>query len=480
MYDLAIIGAGITGTAIARELAKYQLKIVLLEKNSDIASEATAANSGIIHDGYNAKTDKMKGRLMLRGNVLYDNLCRDLGVQMKRIGILIIALEENDRKTLEDLYAKGLANQVPGLRLLDQKELLAMEPGLNPKVIGALYSPSCGIVYPWEMAIALAENALDNGVQLFLNSQVIVLEKENNIFRLTVEDNRILKARCVINCGGIYADKINEMIASPSFKIIAKRGQYLVLDKNAGNLFQRIIFPCKKEEEKGVFMVPTIGGNLLLGPAMEPIEDPESNGVTEAGLAFIRKAVKKVSEQIPLQQTIQAFAGIKAKADTEDFLIEESREVKGFINVAGINSPGLTCAPAIAEYVSQIVENIYQRAGEVLRRKEYFNPHRKPPVRFRDLNEQQKAELVQGDPRYGRIICRCEMVTEGEIVSAIQRNCGATTLKGVKRRTGSGLGRCQGGFCGPRIVEILARELGKEMKEILYDHQNSYILKEQI
>lgn len=481
MYDIAIIGAGIAGAAIARELSRYKLKIALIEKNSDVANEATAANGGVIYDGYNVKADRFKGKLTLRGNALYDGLCRDLGVPFSRIGLLIVAFRQEDRKTLEDMYNKGAAN-VPGLRILDRDEVLAMEPELSDKVAAALYSPTCGIIYPWELAIALVENAMDNGVELLLDSEVTNMEKTADGFKLSLTDS-VVSAKYVINCAGINAAKINEMLASPSFQISPKRGQYIVLDKSGG-LIKRIIFPCKTDDGKEASVIPTIGGNLLLGPAMESIEDGEANQVTEEKLAFIRGSVKKISAKIPLEQTIQAFAGIKAKAyigeDNSDFVIEESPEVKGLINVAGINSPGLTCAPAIAEYVTGIVKNLYRTAGEDLREKADFNPCRKPPVRFKELDERQKAAVIKADPRYGRIICRCETVTEGEIVAAIHRTCGATTLKGVKRRTGSGLGRCQGGFCGPKIVEILARELGKEMDEVRYDNENAYILKGKI
>ncbi|MBP2629069.1 MAG: NAD(P)/FAD-dependent oxidoreductase [Firmicutes bacterium] len=478
MYDIAIIGAGVVGTFIARELSRYKLKVILIEKNSDVASEATAANGGTIYDGYDAKPNDFRGKLTMRGNELYDSVCNDLGVRFERVGLLVVALRQEDRNKLEDMYNKGVVN-VPGLKILDKDEVLVMEPCLSDEVVGALYSPTCGVVYPWELAIALVENAMDNGVKLLLNSEVTNMKKENGVFQLTLNDN-IVNARYVINCAGINADKINELLASPSFKIGAKRGQFIVLDKSSG-LTKRIISHCKTKGEKEVSVIPTIGGNLLVGPAMESIEDGGANQVTAERLAFIKRSVSKLSDKIPLDQIIQAFAGIKAKAylseGNSDFVIEESPEIRGLINVAGINSPGLTCAPAIAEYVTQIVRDIYQAAGEVLVEKVDFTLRRSRMVRFKDLDAQKKAELIKSDVRYGRVICRCETVTEGEIVDAIHRNCGATTLKGVKRRTGSGLGRCQGGFCGPKIVEILAKELGEEMDEVRYDQKNSYILK---
>ncbi len=482
MYDIAIIGAGVTGTAIARELAQYKLKIGLIEKNSDVAGEATAANAGIIYDGYNAKADKLKGKLMLRGNARYDELGHDLSIRFERRGLLVPALAAEELATLQELYRKGVAN-VPELRLLNRDEVRALEPELSEQVVGALYSPACGILYPWEVAIAQGENAMDNGVELLLNREITAINRENKAFKL-MTNGKVIEARYVINCAGVYADKINEMVAAPSFKIVPKRGQYIVLDKRAGNFVHKIIVPCKTENEKRVSIIPTVGGNLLLGPAMDSVADPEANQVTGKGLAFVRKSAAKLAAEIPLDQTIQAFAGIKAKAELDadegaDFIIEEAAAVNGFINVAGINSPGLTCAPAIAEYVAEIVRRIYQTAGEALAVNEDFNPRRRPVIRFRDLPDREKAELIKADPRYGRIICRCETVTEGEIVDAIRRKCGATTVKGVKRRTGSGLGRCQGGFCGPRIVEILARELGKEMTDIRYDQPASYILNRQ-
>ena len=367
MYDIAIIGAGVAGTFIARELSRYKLKVILIEKNSDVANEATAANGGTIYDGYDAKPDDFRGKLTIRGNELYDSVCNDLGVRFERVGLLVVAVRQEDRKTLENLYHKGVVN-VPGLRILEKDEVLTMEPCLSDKVVAALYSPTCGIVYPWELAIALVENAMDNGVKLLLNSEVTSIKKENGFFQLMLNDG-IVNARYVINCAGINADKINELVASPSFKIGPKRGQFIVLDKSPG-LIKRIISQCKTDGEKEVSVIPTINGNLLIGPAMESIEDGGANQVTEERLAFIKRSVSKLSNKIPLDQIIQAFAGIKAKAyigkDNSDFIIEESPEVRGFINVAGINSPGLTCAPAIAEYVTKIVWDIYQTAEEVL------------------------------------------------------------------------------------------------------------------
>ncbi|GIM29246.1 FAD/NAD(P)-binding oxidoreductase [Clostridium polyendosporum] len=478
MYDIAIIGAGIMGTFIARELSKYKINIIIIEKENDVANGATMANSGIIYDGYHSKLDRMKGKLIPRGNELYDKVCEELDVPFKRIGSLVIGFNEEDEEKIKKLYKKGVENKVPGLKIINKQEVLTMEPNLNPDIKFALYSPTCGIISPFEMTVALAENAIDNGVKLLLNSEVTHIKKIDKKFKIIMKQKQI-EAKYVINCAGIYADKINDMIAtSTSFKITPKRGQYFVLDKGTSNLVNSVILQCKIDNEKGVLLIPTIHNNLMIGPGLEVIDDKEAIETTSHMLNNIRKKAMKTCNSIPFNQVIRSFSGLKAKVDTGDFIVEELEEVKGFINVAGTSTPGLTCAPAIAEYVVEIVRSIFEGSEEDFIEKEDFNPRRRKVIRFKELKDDEKVELIKKDSRYGRVVCRCQTVTEGEIVDAIHRNAGAATVKGIKKRIGTSMGRCQGGFCGPKIVEILSRELGKEMHEILYDGDNSYILTE--
>jgi len=477
LYDVAIIGAGIVGTFIARELSKYKIKVVIIEKDNDVGNAATMANSGVIYDGYHSKSERMKGKLIQRGNLKFDKISEDLDVPFKRIGSMVVGYNDEDKEKIDKLYKKAIANKVPDIKIINKEEVLSLEPNLNPEIEFALYSPTCGIISPFELVTALTENSMDNGVQLLLNSEVTNITKENNTYKITINEKQ-LESKYVINCAGIYADNINNMIAPPSFKIMPKRGQYLVLDKSAGNLVKSVIQQCKIEGEKGVLMIPTVHGNLMIGPGLDGIEDKEGIETTADMIDYIQKKAVRTCSDIPFNQVIRCFTGLKAKVDSEDFIIEEVQEVKGFINVAGITTPGLTCAPAIAEIVIDIVKDIFERNKEELIENEYFNPIRKKVIRFKELRDEEKIEIIKKDPKYGKVICRCETITEGEIVAAIKRNAGATTLKGIKKRTGASLGRCQGGFCGPKIVEILARELGKEMHEILYDNEGSYILTE--
>lgn len=473
MYDVAIVGAGIIGTFIARELSKYQLKIVMIDKENDVANGTTMANSAIIHAGYDAKANKNKGKFNAPGNKMYEALCEELDVPFKKVGSLVIGFDEADKKTLEELYQNGLENKVEDMKLLSKEEVLEMEPHLNHDIIGALYAPTAGIISPFEMAIALAENAMDNGAELMLNSLVTDIKKlsSGDGYRIIMKDKEI-EAKYIINCAGVYADDIHNMVASKSFSIKPRRGHYFILDKSAGDLVKHVIFQCPTEKGKGVLVAPTVHGNILIGPDSEFVEDREDLGTAADRLDYIKSTALKTSTKIPYHTIIRSFTGLRATADIGDFIIEESKEVKGFVNVAGIESPGLSAAPAIAQHVIRILRDMQLNFTE----KEDFQPRRKQVIRFSELTNQEKEEVIRKNPNYGRVICRCETVTEGEIIDCIHRHAGATTVKGVKKRTRAGMGRCQGGFCSPKVVEILARELDKDMEDIRLDSIHSYIL----
>ncbi len=471
MYDIAIIGGGIIGTSVARELSRYSLRIALIEKDNDVANGTTKANSGIIHAGYDAKPGSNKAKYNALGNPMFEELCEELAVPFKRIGSLVIALESHDMEKVEELYNRGLANGIPEMRILGRSEVRKMEPNLNDEVVGALHAPTAGIIDPWELAIALAENAAENGVELLLNHRVTAIEKLTDGFNIRTSASGI-EARYVINCAGVYADEINNMAAAPYFRITPRRGQYFVLDKNTGSLVNSVVFQCPGKMGKGVLLTSSVHGNLLIGPDSEVLDDKDNVETTAHRLLLIKEAAARTATGIPFNTMIKTFAGLRASPSTRDFIIEESKEAAGFINVAGIESPGLTAAPAIAEEVVRLLKAI---AGE-LKKRDDFNPLRKKVIRFMELKDHERAELVRKNPVYGRVICRCENVTEGEIIDVINRKAGATTVNGIKRRVRPGMGRCQGGFCAPKVMEILARELGRDMQEIVNEGKESYIL----
>lgn len=474
MIDVLIIGAGVAGTFIARELARYSLEIVLIDKESDIANETTAANSAIIHAGYDAKADKLKGYYNAKGNAMYDQICEELDVPFKRCGSLVVGFNEEDLKTIHQLYENGQKNSVPDLKILNQTQVHEMEPNLKDSVTCGLFAPSAGIIGPWELAIALVENALENGIELRLETEVTAIEKGEGHFKVVTTKGQLI-TRYVINCAGVYSDQINQMVAEAHFKIQPRKGHYFVLDKDCGGLVNHIIFQCPTSKGKGVLITPTVHGNLLVGPDSVETDTYDDTSTFSESLEYIQQRALITVEKIPFNKVIRSFAGLRASTRKGDFIIEGVEGVPGFINVAGFDSPGLSSIPAVAIEVVHILKDIM---GGLTERKG-FNPNRRKVIRFMELPNEEKAKLIAQNPQYGRVICRCENVTEGEIVDCIRRAAGATTVKGVKKRVRPGMGRCQGGFCGPRILEILSRELNKELSEIMYDSTSSYLLTEE-
>ncbi|MBS4535106.1 NAD(P)/FAD-dependent oxidoreductase [Clostridium sp. D2Q-14] len=472
MYNVVIIGAGVIGNFIARELSKYKLNIAIVEKDSEVSNGTTKANSAIVHGGYDAKPGTKMAKFNSEGNPMFDKVCKELDVPFKKIGSLVLAFNDEDMETLKELYDRGIENKIPNIEIIDKNKVKEMEPNINDDVIGALYSPTAGIVGAYELAIALAENAADNGVELILNNEVKDIEKIDDGYKILTNKQEI-KSKYVINCAGVYADKINNMVAKETFKIIPKRGQYYILDKSASYITNHVIFQCPNKFGKGVLVAPTVHGNIIVGPDSQELNDDQRDELqtTSDNIEYVRNTAVKSIEKIPFNKTITNFSGVRAEPDTGDFIIEESQDAKGFINVAGIKSPGLSSAPAIAQYVVELVKERY----DGLEKNKDFNPRREMIV-FNELSKEKKAELIKKDPRYGRVICRCENITEGEIVDSIRKNAGATTVDGVKRRARPGAGRCQGGFCGPRVMEILARELNKDIEKIVKDGNESNIL----
>lgn len=470
MYDVAIIGAGVIGASIFRELTKYDLKIALIEKENDVAMGTTKANSAIVHAGYDPKVGTLMAKYNVKGNEMFEELCKELSVPFKRNGSLVLAFDDEDMKKINNLYINGNENGVKGLKILNRDEVLKMEPNLNKNIKGALFAPTGGIVGPFEYTLALVENGVKNGGEILLNSEVKSIKKDCT-FVIETTDGKEVTANYVINAAGVYADKIHNLICSESFKIHPRKGEYYVMDKSEGALVEHTIFQCPSKLGKGILVTPTVHGNLLVGPNAVDLEDKESLSTTGDGLNEVKKEALKTTEKINFRNGIRTFAGLRAIPDTDDFIIEEDKEIKGFIDVAGIKSPGLSSAPAIAEDVV----NILMSSGLTLKKNVNFQGKREQ-IYFSELSNEEKAELIKKEPSYGRVICRCEGITEGEIVSAIKRSFGKISIDGVKRRCRPGMGRCQGGFCGPRVQEIIARELNIKMEEIVQEKEKSVIL----
>lgn len=459
MYDVAIIGAGVVGSACARVLSRYQLSVALVEKAADVAMGASRANSAIVHAGYDCKPGTLMARFNVAGNALYDTWCRELDVPLVRCGSLVLAFDEEDEKQLATLMEYGKANGVPGLSIISGEEVLKMEPNINPEVKSALLAKTGGITCPYEMTQACADNAKENGVEIITDFAVTAISRGDH-FEITAEDGRKISARYIVNAAGLYADDISKLAGGEAFEITPRQGEYMLLDRSAGQVVKTVIFQTPSKMGKGILVSPTVDGNLFAGPTARDTNDKTDTATTVEGMAEIRKFSRKSVPSIPLNRVITSFTGIRATPHPHDFIIGVSEKQPGLIQCAGICSPGLTSAPAIAQYVPELLE----KAGLELKEKESYNPNRKHIKRFAHMTDEERKQAIAEDPRYGRVICRCETITEAEIVQAIAR--GARTLDGVKRRCRAGMGRCQGGFCAPRVMEIISRETGIPMCEL--------------
>ena len=467
MYDVLIIGCGITGAAAAFELSKYKLRIAVLERENDVSVGTTKANSAILHAGYDPEPGTLMAKLNVRGVELARELCKKLDVPYLGCGSLVLAFSEEERPVLEELFRRGTVNGVPGLELLSGDEARSLEPDLSADVTAALHAPSAAICSPWEYCLALAETAVRNGAELRLNTEVTGLTKTEAGWRVSTDQGQF-EAKYVINAAGVDAQKVHELAAPRTFTMCPKRGQYYLLDKSEGDRVGRVIFQCPTKAGKGVLTAPTVHGNLIVGPSAEPVEGDDT-AVTAEGLAEVRAAASRSVPGIIFSQSIRNFAGVRAATDRDDFILEEA--APGFIDLAGICSPGLSAAPAIAEYAVELLS----KAGLVLEEKDRFICERRR-VRFKELPENERAALVEREPAYGRVICRCETITEGDILACLRTPIPPVSVDGVKRRVNAGMGRCQGGFCGPRVVELLCRELGLSPGEVVQDRAGSRLL----
>ena len=460
MIDVAVIGAGVVGGMIARELSRYELSVCILEAKSDVALGATRANSAIVHAGFDAKEGSLKALLNVRGSKMMERVCRELGVKYKNNGSLVVGFSDEDKETLISLKERGEKNGVERLAVLSREEILAIEPNIGADVTCALHAPTGAIVCPYELCMAAVGNAMDNGAELKLNFKVTEIKREGDGYTIVSDKGESVNARVVINCAGIYSDYIARLVGDESFTVHARRGEYMLMDKECGDIITHTVFRCPSKMGKGILVSPTVDGNLLLGPTAEDIDDKEDTRTTAEGLASVRARASEQVSGIALGKVITSFTGLRSVGSTGDFIINSP--VGGFINAAGIESPGLSSAPAIAEYVADMVRD----SGVELREKQDYNPIRRPSHYFRELSIDEKNEIIKEHPEYAHVICRCETVTEGEILEAIRTNPRPTDLDGVKRRTRASMGRCQGGFCTPYIVELLAREMGCDYTEV--------------
>ncbi len=459
MYDVAIIGAGVVGGMIARTLSAYKLKICILEKENDVATGATKANSAIVHAGFDAEEGSLKAKLNVRGSVMMPKIAEELGVKYKNNGSLVIGFSDEDRETIEKLYERGVANGVKDLKVVDKAELHKLEPNLSDNVTCALYAPTGAIICPYDLTIAAIGNAMDNGADLKVNFCVESINEVDGGYEICSSGDNV-RARFVINAAGLYSDDIAKMAGDNSFSVHPRRGEYILLDKECGNLVSHTVFRTPSKMGKGILISPTVDGNLLTGPTSTDISDKEDKSTTADGFAKIIREARENVPGVPFGKTITSFCGLRAAGDTGDFIITSPK--KGFINVAGIESPGLSASPAIAEYVADMLSS----QGLILEKDEAFIATRKSAHAFSEASIDEKNRIIKENPSFGRIVCRCEGVTEGEILDAIRTNPPARDLDGVKRRTRAQMGRCQGGFCGPYITELLSKELGIAYEDV--------------
>lgn len=461
LYDIIIIGAGVTGAAIARELSRFQVRAAVLEKEEDVCTGTSKANSAIVHAGYDAESGTLKAKLNVLGNAMMDDLCRDLDIPFMRNGSFVVCIDEDHRDGLDDLLQRGIRNGVQGLRILEKEEALAMEPNLSPDTVAALYAPTAGIVCPFELTIALAENAAENGVDFFFDTEVKDIRRADDGTWEISTGKETFRTRCVVNAAGVYADVVHNMVSENKIVITPRRGEYCLLDHDARGHVHHTIFPQPTKYGKGILISPTIHGNLIVGPTATDTPEKDGTHTTAAGLANVIAQASHHVVNLPMNKVITSFAGLRAHEEYGDFLIGEVQDAPGFVDAAGIESPGLSASPAIGEMVRDIVCGILHPEE-----KADWKGTRKGLLKPSELSEEERNELIRKDPAYGTVICRCETVTEGEIIESLHRIIPARSLDGVKRRTRAGMGRCQSGFCSPKVMEIIHRELGLPYEQI--------------
>ncbi|MBN2534612.1 MAG: NAD(P)/FAD-dependent oxidoreductase [Spirochaetales bacterium] len=470
VFDIAVIGAGVTGSAIAQRLSQYKISVVVLEKYSDISFGVSKANSGIIHAGFHHKPELLKSKLEIKGNSMFDSLNKLLNFPFKRVGILVIAFSYEEMKIIGKLFHQGIENNVPGIEICGRDKTLSLEPGLNKDVMGALYAPSGGIIEPYQFVFALMESACKNGVVLFKEFHVERAQYTRGFYTIFSTYNQKVTTRYVINAAGLYADDVSRIFNAESFAIMPRKGEEYILERNASGFPNHVIFPVPVKNSKGVLVIPTVEGTMMIGPTAQDINDKEDVSTTEENLNHVFSLATYMVPAISKKEIITSFAGLRPALKGNDFYIDISKKARSFIQVAGIQSPGLTASPAIALYV----EELLVKNGLVLEKKDSFDPSIPKTKRVRECSGQEMKRLIEENPLYGNIVCRCEQVSEAEIVEAIRK--GHTTLDGIKFYTRCGMGRCQGGFCTYKIIKILMRETRMAPEVIMKRGRGSYLL----
>ncbi len=471
MLDVIVIGGGVIGGTVLRELTKYNLSVCLLEKENDVCMGQSKANSGIVHAGFDATPNSLKARFNVLGNKMMAAYARELGVKYVNNGSLVVAYSEEELPVLEQLKTRGEQNGVEDMEILSRAQLRALEPNISDSAVGALHAKTGGIVCPYGLTIAAIGNAMDNGAKLYTDFEVCKIQKENGIFSVFAKDGRVVESRTVINCAGLAGGKIAALIGDDYVQIGGRKGEYILLDRESGDFVSHTIFCTPTSKGKGILVTQTADGNILLGPTSEEMENP-STETTATGLAYITEKVCAMTNNPPLYNTITSFTGVRAYSSRHDFIIEESQSTQGFIHCVGIESPGLTSAPAIAKYVvEEIVGGMFP-----LTKNESFQGKREKESFFKDLTTEEKNALIQKEPAYGKIVCRCEQITEGEILRAIRENPPAKNVDAVKRRTRAGMGRCQGGFCQPYVMELIAKGHNLPLEAVTKSGKGSELL----
>lgn len=463
VYDFIIAGAGVIGGMLARELSRYNISVCILEKENDVSMGASKANSGIVHGGFDPHPGTLKAKMNVEGVDLLYQAAEDLHVPYKKNGSLVVAFSETEAEHLQMLYDRGIENKVEGMSIVSGDEARKIEPNLSEKVVSALVVPSAGIICPYELTIAAVGNAMDNGAELKRNFEISEIIKEDDIFVINSSAKEQVKGRFFINCAGAFSDKIAELAGDGFFKIIPRAGEYLLLDKSEGIRVSHTIFQVPNENGKGILVSPTVDNNLLTGPTATKVDSPDDKNITQKGIDTVIEYAKKSVPSVDFRQVITSFTGVRSSEATGDFIIKYSEKVQGLIHVAAIDSPGLSSCVSIAKYVLEIIK---ENCSIDMVLKTDWNGCRENPHAFRNMTDEEKSIYIKAHPEYGKIVCRCEKVSEGEIRDAIRRNPIALDIDGVKRRTRSGMGRCQGGFCMPNVMKILAEENGAELQAV--------------
>ena len=469
-FDIIIIGAGVMGSAIARELSRFDCSVLVLEKDEDLCTGTSKANSGIVHAGYDAKPGTLKAKMNIRGNELMPTLCQELDIPFKQIGSLVVCTDEANRDGIDDLYARGITNEVPGMKILSAEEVKAIEPNISDDVVCALYAPTAGVICPFRLNIAMAECAAQNGVDFKFDSPVTGISKAGEKWIIETSSDSY-ECSVVVNAAGCHSDELHNLVSEKKYHITPRRGDYMLLDRSVEGFVKHIIFPQPTAMGKGILVSPTVHGNTIVGPTAVDIESKDEAPVTADGLVKVQEGSAKNIKGLPLKQVITGFSGLRAHEDGGEFILKEAEDCPGFFDCVGIESPGLTACPAIGEYMAAMIAEKLS-----LKQKETWNGICKDVIKPFELSSEDREKLIKDQPEYGRIICRCETITEGEIIDAIRRPLGAKSLDGVKRRTRAGMGRCQGGFCSPRVMDILSRELGVPLDSITKSGGNSKML----